>query len=443
MCPTCNIEFPMSQIELHAEFCCSGAQEFPIEEKPLKDTSSVVKLLANNMDNSDQLFIIIRRGCPLRRVLEIWKREVKKDPSCLRKRVFVSYSGEHGIDSGAIANEFYNQVIPEIGTNMFPNGIPQDSTSNIQNYNFMTCGQIVASSLAQGGPPPCFLDESVFNLLVEPCLKLHEIDQFKHLTEKDRALLKSVEDDLSGNTQIVIEYGYTGPIIKKYSKQIINTMAIHIISKRILYLKEFLEDMQPLGLADIVQNNPNVCRELFVAKTCTSGDVDANYVFSIMQANYSPKGSSKREVEECIMDLLQDFLFKLEDENHNTDGTEAIAYDTERENKTQSEDEDEDKDEDDPKPKVLFMKPDLTPKGVLGWLTGQKHKPLNKDEKLAVSVFFNHKCMDENPGHTICFPYVGACGKEITLPVQHMKKAEEFNNVFFTALKKGQAFAKT
>ena len=81
-----------------------------------------------------------------------------------------------------------------------------------------------------------------------------------------------------------------------------------------------------------------------------------------------------------------------------------------------------------------------TPASVMGWLTGQKHKPLN-GETLPIAVRFNHDCMENNPSHTICFPIVGACAKEITLPVAHMRTQKEFSDVFLLmAFCKGQAF---
>ena len=90
----------------------------------------------------------------------------------------------------------------------------------------------------------------------------------------------------------------------------------------------------------------------------------------------------------------------------------------------------------------VFQAADITPAGVMGWLTGQKHKPLN-GELIAIQVKFYHNCLVRNPKHTRCFPQVGACGKVLTLPVAHMKSAEEFNATFLLALSKGQSFGNT
>lgn len=67
--------------------------------------------------------------------------------------------------------------------------------------------------------------------------------------------------------------------------------------------------------------------------------------------------------------------------------------------------------------------PDLSIPGIMQWLTGQRHKSIRR-EKFGISVFFDHDCMQRNPQHQVCFPRVGACAKEITLPSHHMQTEE-------------------
>lgn len=75
------------------------------------------------------------------------------------------------------------------------------------------------------------------------------------------------------------------------------------------------------------------------------------------------------------------------------------------------------------------------------WLTGQRHREITGGT-LKISVKFNHTCKVERPNHRVCFPYVGACGMEITFPVIHMTKYDEFENILLLAYCKGQAFAR-
>lgn len=86
-----------------------------------------------------------------------------------------------------------------------------------------------------------------------------------------------------------------------------------------------------------------------------------------------------------------------------------------------------------------FETPELKPSGIMGWLTGQKHRPLNGEE-LVITASFDHDCFANNPNHKICVPNVRACAREITFPSAHMSTYEEFCHVFMIAYCKGQAF---
>ena len=59
-----------------------------------------------------------------------------------------------------------------------------------------------------------------------------------------------------------------------------------------------------------------------------------------------------------------------------------------------------------------------------------EHKPLN-GESILISVMFNHDYANQFPSHSICYPTIGACGKLLALPVNHMKTSAEFNDIFF------------
>lgn len=433
----------VDQLELDQQLA-SQLQEMYDSEEPvmnegdsgsvvnLTDSSSVVKYLAVKVDEHGQLFIVVRRGSSLTRVLSIWNREIKRNPASAQQIVRVHFSGEEGIDSGAMSKEFFTLTLPNIGSVMFPNGKPLDSTFHIQNGHFKACGQIVAASLAQGGPAPCFLDESVYWLMVNPNVQLHELDTDKHLTASDRVLLNSVRDDVTAHIDTIIEHGYTGKIDGAHVEEILNSMTISIVTKRVVYLKEFLNGLDAYGLASTIQTHPEACMALFVQDTKSDDAVDSNYLLSILHPEYSQTGSTRKEIEESMMDFLQDFLFHLEDERDvNASGfAEAIVSrsDSATANEVAQTNEE-----------LLF--PDCTPAGVMGWLTGQKHKPIS-GEQVKITVKFDHDCTIQNPNHTICFPVVGACAKEITFPVAHMKTAEEFNKVFMLAISKGQCFSK-
>ena len=192
--------------------------------------------------------------------------------------------------------------------------------------------------------------------------------------------------------------------------------------------------MDVYGLASILSHSPDACKPLFVKGHIS--DVDANYLAGALNPQYSPEGSSKRLVEEKVVDHFQDFLLSLEDENI-TGYSAPIAWNYAEDSQLQDRAEFPGESSESEK----FHSPELTASGVMGWLTGQRHREMN-GKKVQITLNFDHDCKIRAPNHTVCFPYVGACGMEITLPIAHMSNYEDFRHVFMLAYCKGQAFAK-
>lgn len=391
--------------------------------------TTVVQALEKRVDRGKQFFLTARRKTPLPCILNLWRYEARRQGA--RHEVRVKFLGEDGIDSGALTREFFTEAVAAIGNKLFPNGSPVDSTYHVQNGNFRTSGEIVASSLAQGGPPPCFLDEIAFQSLVNPEFEIMSLKEENDLTLSESQLLDGIKSDIDNHRDTILEHGYTGPIDMAHIDDIVRSVTVSLVNKRILYLREFKEGLTLYGLSEIVTNQPKVCLPLFVREQVQN--VDATYLFSVINPEYSPVGSSRRELEETLMDDFQDFLMAL-DEGTITGYDSQVAW-----NYNENPD---DIPEADAEPFVdKFQTVELTSAGVMGWLTGQKHRQLN-GEKLEILAKFDHECLIHQPAHSICFPIVGACGMEITFPVSHMKGYDAFKNVFLLAFCKGQAFAK-
>lgn len=388
-----------------------------------KDLSLLIKEFQNQVDNNTQFNIVLRRGIDVFRTLSIWKRAAAKS-ALNNPAVTVQYLGEMGLDTGAIAKEFFTITLNQIASNMFQGGSPMDSTFHVQNGNYRACGQIAAASLAQGGPPPAFMAQQVFNMMVKP-----EIDLTKnvndHLTEKDQEQITTIVDDLTTNTDTILEHGYTGPIDSLHKEEIRKSISVSIISKRATYLKEFMVGLASFGVATAVKNHPGVLKELFLIPSQDDNEVNANYLFSILVPQYSVEGSARRKTEEEIMDSFQDFLFHVEDKECHFPHLEATTFD----------------DNENAQEITSEQKADLSIPGIMGWLTGQKHKPIG-NESFAIDVNFDHDCIIRNPNHTLCFPIVAACAKQITIPVEHMKSSVQFDEVFLLAFGKGQSFSR-
>lgn len=150
----------------------------------------------------------------------------------------VRFIGESGIDSSALSKEFLTDVIIKIGENMFPGGAPRDSTIDIQNSIFFSCGQIMAVSIVQGGPPPNFLHKSVYDLLCNDPLDMKELNVDKNFVQADQIMFDQIKQDPEGLSSIIIDHGYSGLINKQHIDEILETVMISIISRRRTYLEE-------------------------------------------------------------------------------------------------------------------------------------------------------------------------------------------------------------
>lgn len=90
---------------------------------------------------------------------------------------------------------------------------------------------------------------------------------------------------------------------------------------------------------------------------------------------------------------------------------------------------------------LVFESPSLSVPGIMGWLTGSQHKPIS-GKRFKIPVYFDHDCLKNNSGHSVCFPVVSACAQSITFPVQHLQNAESFRELFTLAYCKSQAFGR-
>ena len=126
------------------------------------------------------------------------------------------------------------------------------------------------------------------------------------------------------------------------------------------------------------------------------------------------------------MDNLQDFLCKVEDEmvlprtfiaawNYPIDVTE--------------------------KPEEFIQQSEVSIPSILGWFTGQRHRSHGPWQDLSIKVIFDHECKIRNPVHTVCYPVIHACSREVTLPVEHMSSTAEFEQILMTGFTHGYSFA--
>jgi c-di-AMP phosphodiesterase-like protein len=182
----------------------------------------------------------------------------------------------------------------------------------------------------------------------------------KHLTANDQEQLENIKKDVNSHTNFILENGYTGIIDDSHKDDIVGTIMVSIIGRRLLYLNEFAEGLLN-SVLETVKANAEIAKQLFVIGIeCQK--VDANYVFSLLSPEYSVDGTSKLIFENPIMDNFKDFLNTLEDKSI-CGYTEAIAWNDGNPTEQVSDGTEELGEN------SQFQMANLTPAGVLGWLT--------------------------------------------------------------------------
>ena len=71
----------------------------------VESVKDVFEKLASKVDRCGSLFFTIRRGADIFRLLSLWQRQVRLGHP--EREIRIHYLGKDGIDSGAIAKEFF------------------------------------------------------------------------------------------------------------------------------------------------------------------------------------------------------------------------------------------------------------------------------------------------------------------------------------------------
>jgi len=384
----------------------------------------LVKELEQKVATEKQFFFVIRRNATISRVLTVWQRESKKQD--LSNKLMVHFAGEDGIDDGALTRVFLTKAISGISKTMFPNGAPIDSMLHVQNGDYKACGQIVAYNITHGGPPPNFLHPNVVNLLINPDVDKENLNVDQHATEEEKDFLEDVARNPEIHTTSILDHGYTGVISQDRNETIKQTVLASIVTRRLCFLDEFKKGFAVFGLDQYIQSCPSILKALFNKENTTHKNVDGSYIVSLLRPSYSEEQSTRRQVEEMLIDMLQDFLYNIDSGKMKPENA-AVAWKDSRDSDTEDTND--------------FEQADLTAPSMLAWITGQSYRPLDA-EGFTIIVIFEHDCFNKYPGHKVCYPIVSACVRSITLPVAHMKNENSFKNILYTAYCQGQAFAR-
>uniref|UniRef100_A0A673BNW8 HECT domain-containing protein n=1 Tax=Sphaeramia orbicularis TaxID=375764 RepID=A0A673BNW8_9TELE len=209
-------------------FCC------------LLSVEDVLLFLTHQIDTTTEFKLCVDREDLLDRGILQWKRKKTASPaSALKGAVYCFFAKE--MISG-IENRFF-----EGAGNQGKN--PKYSLSDLDNENFRTIGEIMAVSLAQGGPPPAFLKEWCYNFLCTGEIDFHSL---------------SKEDSLMMYADEIVSCGYTSQIKLDSKESIIRAIILHSTTRLIPMLQQLRKGMGLYGLVDQMASNPAACHSLFV-----------------------------------------------------------------------------------------------------------------------------------------------------------------------------------
>lgn len=112
----------------------------------------------------------------------------------------------------------------------------------------------------------------------------------QYFIKYENELFIRIVNDFKGMEEIILEYGYIGMIIIDYFEVIIGIVILSIVSKRLLYFKEFKRGLDYFGFFSVMQNNVDLCKIFFFIN---QDEVDVNYVVFFLWFQFFEKGIFK------------------------------------------------------------------------------------------------------------------------------------------------------
>ncbi|XP_070406703.1 G2/M phase-specific E3 ubiquitin-protein ligase-like [Nothobranchius furzeri] len=116
---------------------------------------------------------------------------------------------------------------------------------NLACFVFRICGEIIATSLVQGGPAPNFFSTCSYHFLRHGQITNEDVPE---VTDTEiQNLIQEVkcaeEDALTDLSDAIVACGYTGPIHSDHKKAITEAISLHSVMRLILMLSQLREGL--------------------------------------------------------------------------------------------------------------------------------------------------------------------------------------------------------
>ncbi|XP_041862483.1 uncharacterized protein LOC121653198 [Melanotaenia boesemani] len=332
-CPLCAKLFPEYSVEVHASTCGESTgremdttelnddrhavEELGGEDNQCNSLAKVIHTLQGRVDTTAIFNICVTREDLFTRGMGQWKRQKKSSP---QNPLRVSFIGEPGVDNGALRKEFLTEMMTGIEAHLFQGGSagknPNYSITEYHKENFKTAGEIIAVCITQGGPPPNFFREWCFAYISTGEINKDLICKDDVTDPELRQLIEEVEmaepEALNNLMDRILACGYSGLLTQDRKEEIIKAIILHSCLRILPMLQQISSGMQLYGLNEMIGQQPNTFRPLFVPGLLEKPD--AEFLIGSLSPTLSDQGSLKRQRESKIVNFFQDFLQQIEDE---------------------------------------------------------------------------------------------------------------------------------
>ncbi|KAL7400385.1 hypothetical protein ABVT39_011177 [Epinephelus coioides] len=134
-------------------------------------------------------------------------------------------------------------------------------------------GEIFATSIAQGGPAPRFLQPWCYDFLASGKLSSDHV-----LDPSLSPLITTVAEvsDMADYIADILDCSYTGKIDMEHKENILRSVGLHVMTKRMPMLQQLREGLDIYGFSQVMQAKTEECRSLFVAGDDESVNLSKN-----------------------------------------------------------------------------------------------------------------------------------------------------------------------
>nr|XP_033484455.1 G2/M phase-specific E3 ubiquitin-protein ligase-like isoform X2 [Epinephelus lanceolatus] len=236
-CLICFLKFTPQFLEIHVSMCgerreedCKFAetpamsQDNGVEQN--KSVDDVLGIICQRVDTEKSFNIQISRTNILERGILQWQRQKKNSPTASLK---VTFFGEAGVDTSALRKEFLTEMVAGIEGRFFEGPqhqkSPRYSLTDLDSGLYRTVGEILAVSLAQGGPAPAFFSPWTYSYLCSGKINPTVLNSDAVADVQLRGLIEQVElstdHSIKDLTDEILSCGYTGAVTVQNKESIV------------------------------------------------------------------------------------------------------------------------------------------------------------------------------------------------------------------------------